>query len=112
MGYFGSSGGVLAQPHSFVRVDITYLKQDYSVILPGQESGPFQGRQRYDLFVRERFSTSADLEVAVARHNAGLTPQQKAVAFALRELTGEAAGPGAANWRRFSRIHKQVVHER
>ena len=88
---------------TFIRADITYLKQDYSVTLGINATGVLKGQQRYDLFVRERFATPADIAAAVARKNAGPTGQQKAAAFALRELTGQEPGAGGANWIRFAR---------
>ncbi len=109
---FGGYGNFGGKNNTFVRVDITYLKQDYSVILPGVESGPFQGEQRYDLFVRERFAASEDLIASAARKKAGLTGQQKAAVFALRELTGVEPGPDAVKWRQFAQTHEQLVHER
>ena len=87
---------------TFVRADITYLKQDYSVTLAITAPGVLKGEQRYDLFVRERFATPADLAAALVRKNAGPTGRQKAVAFALRELTGQEPGKGRANWVRFA----------
>jgi hypothetical protein len=88
---------------TFIRADITYLKQDYSVTLAINASGVLEGEQRYDLFVRERFATPADLAAALVRKTAGPTGQQKAALFALRELTGQEPGAGRANWIRFAR---------
>jgi hypothetical protein len=81
--------GLPPEKHAFVRADVTYLRQDYSVRINGD---------RYDLFVRERLSTPADELAAQNRRNAGLTPHQMAAAFALRELTGVVPGPNFVNW--------------
>ena len=62
--------------------------------------------QRHDLFVRERLATPADVTAALAREKAGRTGQQEAAAFALRELTGEEAGPRAVDWARFATMFK------
>ena len=43
----------------------------------------------FDLFVRERVGTAADVAEARSRKEKGPSEQQKAAAFALRELTGE-----------------------
>ena len=112
-------GGYGAQPskravvvkETFIRADITYLKQDYSVILGINATGVLKGQQRYDLLVRERLATPADLAAALVRKNAGPTGQQKAVAFALRELTGQEPGAGFANWLRFAQRVKQVARQ-
>src|SRR5262249_28249288 len=68
---------------TFVRADVTFLKQDYSVELQGR---------RNDLFVRERLATKDDVLAAVMRAGpalSGQTGQRRALLFALRELTGE-----------------------
>ena len=109
---YGGSSGFFSQPNTFVRVDITYLKQDYSVLVRAPESGSLWREHRYDLFVRERFATSEDFAAAATRRKTGHTGQQRAAAFALRELTGQAAGPAAVNWRRFAEANEQIVHQR
>ena len=38
----------------FVRADVTYLKQDFSVQLPVANPGQWPAEQRYDFVVRER----------------------------------------------------------
>jgi hypothetical protein len=104
-GFGGYGGGVaprkkVATPRKsatvFVRADVTYLKQAYSVTLGGE---------RYDLLVRERPATAADVAAALARGKLGRPGQQEAAAFALRELTGEEGGPHAVNWVRFAERH-------
>jgi hypothetical protein len=68
----------------FVRADITYLRQDYSVVIDGI---------RHDLFVRERPATAEDEARADARRGV-VTRHQQAAAFALRELDGETGTDG------------------
>lgn len=79
-----SLGARAPTKHAFVRADVTYVRQDYSVMLQGN---------RYDLVSRERVSTPADALAAQARKSEGLTPHQKAAAFALHELLPEVPGP-------------------
>jgi hypothetical protein len=98
-----SSGSYYSAPptrqlarETFVRADVTFLKQDYSVELGGR---------RNDLFVRERPATKDDVLAAVMRVGPALegqTGQRRALLFALRELTGEEPDPRAANWKRFA----------
>jgi hypothetical protein len=100
----GGVGYLAAAPQrneTFVRADVTYLKQDYSVMLR-VNSGTRREERRFDLFVRERLATQADAAAALARKQAGATGHQKAVAFALRELTGLEPGPRAENWKEFA----------
>jgi hypothetical protein len=100
LGYgLGAGLGLLTsspKERTFVRADITFLKQDYSVMLAGE---------RFDLFVRERLATAKDVSAALARKRKGRSPQQAAAAFALRELTGQGPGPANENWFRFAMNH-------
>jgi hypothetical protein len=106
----GNFGYFAAEPRSkapaktgvFVRADVTYLVQDYSVNLDAGKNG----LRRYDLFVRERLATEADFVAARLRRKEGQTDQHKAAEFALGELSGEEPGRYAVNWRRFA--HKQI----
>jgi HEAT repeat protein len=83
----------------FVRADITYLKQDFSVMLPVAKPGKWPAVQRFDFFVRERLATPHDLQAALVRKKAGSHEHQESMFFALRELTGRDLGPKAADWR-------------
>jgi hypothetical protein len=80
----------------FVRADVTYLKQDFSVPQPVARPNAWPASQRFDYLVRTRPATFADLTAAVDK-SAGY-PQREAVLFALRELTGKDAGPTALGW--------------
>jgi hypothetical protein len=73
---------------TFVRADITYLKQDFSVALPVDNPGQWPAVQRFDFFVRERQATDRDIRESASRATAGPSEQHKAIHFALRELTG------------------------
>ena len=86
----------------FVRADITYLKQDFSTVLPVEKPGLWPAQQRFDFVVRERHAKPADLVAGVARKAAGPTPQQKATFFALRELTGQDPGPAVEDWKKLA----------
>ncbi len=74
----------------FVRADITYLRQDFSALLPVQ---------RFDFLVRERPTTRADREAILKERRTGATVHQRAVMFALCELTGEDHGTEVGAWR-------------
>ncbi len=79
--YSGSSG-------TFVRADVTYLRQDFSVPQPVARPGNWPTYQRYDYLVRTRYPTREEL----AKEPPATYPQREAVRWALREL-GAAAGP-------------------
>lgn len=98
-GYSGLGSTTRLVGGTFVRADVTYLRQDYSVDL---------WKGRFDLLVRERAATPADVQAAIARKRAGPTVQQQAAEFALRELTGLEPGPGEANWLRFAQSLKKA----
>ncbi len=78
----------------FVRADITYLQQDFSVPLTVKNPGPWPAQQRFDFVVRER---PAIPPIAPPNRQDGY---HRAIFFALRELTGRDAGPTAQDWKR------------
>jgi hypothetical protein len=75
----------------FVRADITYLRQDFSVTLPVAKAAPWPDTQRYDFLVRTREAT-AD-EAAAAKTKQPSYPQREAVRFAIEHLEKTAATP-------------------
>jgi hypothetical protein len=96
--YYAERSGV-----AFVRADITYLRQDFSVMQPVSDNGKWPLYQRYDFLVRTRPLTSAERVVWDNRktqaEGAPLSEHKQAVLFALRELTGKDAGTAGAQWR-------------
>jgi hypothetical protein len=90
----------------FVRADVTYLKQDFSRMLPVANPGKLPSVQRFDYFVRERPATEREIaeSVPVGRNApsiVGPSERQNAVMFALRELTGHNPGPTVRDWKNF-----------
>jgi hypothetical protein len=85
-----------------VRADITYLRQDFSLLEPVANAAPWPVFQRFDYIVRKRELTDAEIKERVSRvfdERAFNYPHRDAVLFALRELTGEDAGTSSAAWR-------------
>jgi hypothetical protein len=84
----------------FVRADVTYLRQDFSVMHDTMDARPWPERQRFDYLVRAREATTAE----IAAHEAAPAdkrlhyPQRKAVLFALKRLTGQNLGPRSEDW--------------
>jgi HEAT repeat protein len=90
---------VLKQP-LFVRGDITFLRQDFSVQLPMASPGAGNpALVRFDFVVRNRPVTPSEAkqlqELFVGRES---YPQREAVLSALRGLTGQDAGDSTASW--------------
>jgi sugar lactone lactonase YvrE len=93
--YYGGTNG------TFVRADITYLKQDFSIPLTVENPGLWPSAQRFDFLVRERKATPA--EIAAVRKpalGAPVSQQKQSMFFALRELTGVDPGPAVEDWKR------------
>jgi hypothetical protein len=90
-------------PDQFVRVDVTYLRQDFSLFLPVENADPWPTMQRFDYLVRTRELTDAEAKAhaaAVPKRMPGyVSPYHRAIHAALRELTGRDAAPNAKAWR-------------
>ncbi len=98
-----SGGYGSAPPEVHVRLDVTYLRQDFSLLQSVSEAQPWPEMQRFDFFVRTRTLSNEEAETFHARltkKGAGfVTPYQRAVLFALRELSGKDTAPTAEAWR-------------
>jgi hypothetical protein len=86
-----------SQSGDFVRADITFLRQDFSINLPEKDAAPWPNEQRYDFVTRLR-TVSPD-EVARLPASSADFPQRDAVLYALRGLTGKDLGNSSALWR-------------
>ena len=95
--------------HSQVRIDVTYLRQDFSVMLPVPGASPGFEEQRFDFLVRTRVVSEKEADVfrdKLAKRGPGaVTPYERAILFALRELTGRDTEPTAAAWRELLAHH-------
>jgi hypothetical protein len=94
----GISTGYYEKGSIFVRADITFLKQDFSVSLPVGGRGQPKTPVRFDFVVRERVAQNSDILAARFRQERGPCEQHGAAHFALQELTGRRLGPNAADW--------------
>jgi hypothetical protein len=87
-----------------IRLDVTYLRQDFSATLTVPDAHPWPEEQRFDFFVRERTLTADEAAEYVAKltpkEEGVLSPYHKAAVTALRDLTGKDAAPTAAAWRK------------
>jgi len=84
---------------SFVRADITYLRQHFSVLQPVLRSGQWPNNQRFDYLVRLRPVTAKkELEQAEALKLKPITPQKELLIRALKQLTGKDPGGSPEEW--------------
>ena len=83
----------------FIRADVTYLQQDFSVSLPVENPGKWPKVQRFDFLVRERPAKDDEAQAVPTAPNA----YQQAIIFALRKLTGADPGPAIEDWKRWAR---------
>jgi hypothetical protein len=90
----GRGGSSVPRGTVFARPDATYLRPDFSWMLPVESPGPWPGLQRYDFLVRTRPAVSGELAPLGSD-----SPQRQAVVRALRALTGKDFGNQAADWR-------------
>lgn len=84
--YYDRANGV------FVRADIVYLRQDFSVAQPIENSGAWPSYQRYDYLVRSRPATPTERQAferaKTKKADNPIYRQKVALEFALSELTG------------------------
>jgi hypothetical protein len=99
--YYGGRSGM------FVRADVTYLRQDFAVMQPVENPERWPKMQRFDYLVRVRPPTPEEWDIyrlgQSASQPSSPCEHQKAVLFALRELTGKDLGTRAQDWRQFLR---------
>ncbi len=83
----------------FVRADVTYLRQDFSVMQTVDNPGKWPANQRYDYLARLRPLTKPEvLRVEQTKKDMPLARLREPVLFALRELTGKDAGTEPEKW--------------
>jgi hypothetical protein len=94
-----------------VRADTTYLRQDFSVMMPVENHGPWPEMQRFDFIVRNRVVEGAELnklqEKIKARPANFIAENHKAAMDALRRLTGQNADANAAAWNRIFALERK-----
>jgi hypothetical protein len=99
------SQGYMAQSNDLlVRIDVTYLRQDFSLLLPVEQANPWPTMQRFDFLVRKRVLSVGEAALYRERYAksgpGAVTPYERAILGALRDLTGRDTEPSAAAWRR------------
>jgi hypothetical protein len=94
--------GFFSSPDIFVRVDVTYLRQDFSMMMKVDDAKPWPEMQRFDFFVRTRIVTPAEAKTYAAQVAERGTPGSHIAAQrALRELSGLTPTDATpAGWRK------------
>lgn len=90
--YYESRGG------TFIRADVTYLRQDFSAVQMVDYAAPWPTFQRFDYLVRARKLTDQEVADRGLEYWNSTYPQREAVLHALRELSGRDAGATSAEW--------------
>ena len=95
-------------PDLLIRVDVTYLRQDFLVMQAVAEAHPWPEMQRFDFLVRTRVLSEEEAteykEKLEPREPGVLSPYHRAALAALRELTGKDTAPTAKAWRNLLKI--------
>jgi hypothetical protein len=95
-------------PDIVVRLDMTYLRQDFSLIMPVSDAHPWPEMQRFDFLVRTRTLTAAEAQAYEAccedEEPGRLSPYHRSALYALRELTGRDTEPTPAAWRKLLKL--------
>jgi len=93
--------GRQASPNIFVRIDMTYLRQDFSMTMKVEGAKPWPEMQRFDFFVRTRELTAQEKAQREKELSGRTPPNHMAAQYALRELAGRAPTETTpAAWRR------------
>jgi hypothetical protein len=103
-----SAYGFGLSPDIFIRTDVTYLRQDFSMMLPVENATPWPDVQRFDFLVRTRVVTAAETaDYAEQIAKQGTPPSHLAAQHALRELTGQRpVNATPQEWRRLLKLGK------
>jgi len=103
-----SGGYNTSQPDILVRVDVTYLRQDFSALQPVADANPWPEMQRFDFLVRRRTLTDEEAtayrEKLTPREPGQFSPYRRAALVALRDLTGRDTEPTPEAWRRLLKL--------
>jgi hypothetical protein len=95
-------------PDILVRIDVTYLRQDFSAFQAVADANPWPEMQRFDFLVRKRIlseeEATAYQEKLQKKEPGELSPYHRAALAALREMTGKDTEPTPAAWRKLLKL--------
>jgi len=97
-----------SQPDMLIRIDVTYLRQDFSMKQQVANAQPWPEMQRFDFLVRSRKLSEGEAQEFRAKLTPAepgfLSPYQRVALAALRDLTGRDTEPNAGAWRRLLKL--------
>jgi hypothetical protein len=103
-----ADGYQTTSPDLLVRIDVTYLRPDFSRMQAVADANPWPEMQRFDFLVRTRTLTEEEATVAreklATRDPGSPSPYRRATLAALRDLTGRDTAPTAEAWRRLLKL--------
>lgn len=106
-----SEGYRTSSPDVLVRIDVTYLRQDFSAFQAVVDANPWPEMQRFDFLVRTRGLTDKEAEAFREKLTPGeagrQSPYHRTALAALRELTGKDTEPTPEAWRRLLNLPKE-----
>ncbi len=104
--------GQFQSPDILVRADVTYLRQDFSMLQAVKNAAPWPAMQRFDFLVRTRTMSTGDAtayqEWLQQQGPDYVAPHRQAALAALRALTGRDAAPTAQAWRGAGRVKVEI----
>jgi hypothetical protein len=107
-----SEGYRQSSPDMMIRIDVTYLRQDFSAMLPVADAHPWPESQRFDFLVRERKLTDEEAasygEQLTPKEAGVFSPYHRAALAALREISGKDAAPTAEAWRKLLKVQAKT----
>jgi hypothetical protein len=91
----------IGSPDIIVRVDVTYLRQNFSLLQKDAGTDGWPEMRRFDYLARSRVATESEAQTyrKAFAGQAGLSPYRQAALNALRHLTGKDAGATTEQWR-------------
>ncbi len=90
-----------------VRADMTYLRQDFSMLQHVPNAKPWPDYQRFDFLVRSLTLSPDEAKVFQNKLQPKVgenTPYQEALLYALRALTGQDAAPTPQAWKKVLKL--------
>ena len=91
---------LFSSPDIVVRADVTYLRQDFSIMHKAENAHPWPEMQRFDYLVRRRVLSDQVANAYRSAFAAEKSPYRQIALDALRCLTGLDAGESAEAWRK------------
>ena len=86
-----------------VRADITYLQQDFSIVRPVENPGPWPSDQRFDFVVQNKKVIKGNVGKITRQMSKKRNQNRQAVIYALQKLTGQAPKDNSpSNWKRIA----------